>query len=596
MLEGPAGCGKTATIRALSKELEFELLEWSNPTDSSMPTERYTSMASRFDEFLSRGGHYSSLEAVGSQLRKGEHASAFDPEKSLPKVIVMKEFPVTLPFREESLHAFRQSVLGHLVRGYSGASSLYRSPAQDFTLATPIVMVISESRTGASIPSSDSLTAHRLLGQDILKHRAATSIEFNPAAPTMITKALELVTRKEARLSGRRRIPGREVLKALSDLGDLRNAIGCFEMLCRREGKDSDWSGTVAATKSNKSGATKATKMEQDAIRTITLRDTNITLFHAAGKVLYNKRITPANLGLEIERPLRPPDHLSHHARPNVSEVAVERLMEEAGTDSSTFVTTLHENFVLSCNSDDSVDVIDDCLGMLSDSDLLSPGTGRYPNGPGSGRMPPMGGGANEYLLQDEISFHAAVSGLLFALPYPVKRGSGRPGQARGRDDFKMFYPASLRLWKQVDRFKSSIGRLSRLHRQGTPTHVEPELGQDGDSTDPASHNGGSTAMAQELMQERMPYLAVIERARRTKGEPSELDGLMQFHGVDLRRGDNEDSNNGPDALKGSSRPGGPSQAANKSLSDFQSSKEVHERLENIAGKLVLSDDDIEDE
>ena len=35
LLTGPAGCGKTATIQALSKDMGFSVVEWTNATDLS---------------------------------------------------------------------------------------------------------------------------------------------------------------------------------------------------------------------------------------------------------------------------------------------------------------------------------------------------------------------------------------------------------------------------------------------------------------------------------------------------------------------------------------------------------------------------------
>ena len=518
----------------------------------------------RFDDFLNRSGTYSSLQIESLEADKPDESKATASPVSHARIIVMEEFPVTLPFHEESLKAFRLSILRYL------ASS---SP-EGFAPATPLVMVVSEGRTGASMSTAESLTAYRLLGRDILDHPAVTSIEFNPVAPTMISKALELVARKEARHSGRRRTPGSEVLKTLSEFGDLRNAVNCLEMLCQRGGKDGDWSGRIAGSKNTK---TASTKMEKDAIRTIALRDSTLSLFHAAGKVLYNKRVTPD----KASPPPRPPDFLSRHARTHTSEVQLDRLMDETGADAGTFVATLHENYALSCHCHDEVDVMDDCLTELSDSDLLNPASARILTGSNQGRVPRSGDGAVEYMLQDEISFHTAVRGLLFSLPYPVKRGMGQQGHARAGDAFKMFYPTSLRLWKQVDQFKSSMSRLSY--------HWSGDIGQLEEGGEDPSSESRPNAKFQELVQERVPYLLEITRRNHSKAELSELRKVMQFKGIEASSEEPEALSEGAELGITPSQPSGPKQAAFQTNGDSES-------LDSIAGKLVLSDDDIEDD
>ena len=38
LLTGPPGCGKTATLQALAKDMDFSVLEWINPvTDTGGP-------------------------------------------------------------------------------------------------------------------------------------------------------------------------------------------------------------------------------------------------------------------------------------------------------------------------------------------------------------------------------------------------------------------------------------------------------------------------------------------------------------------------------------------------------------------------------
>ena len=84
LLTGPAGCGKTATIRALSRDMEFEVLEWTNPMTRTSATTAYSisggqqmegdnshvyyepSQTKLFSDFLNRADRYPSILLDGN--------------------------------------------------------------------------------------------------------------------------------------------------------------------------------------------------------------------------------------------------------------------------------------------------------------------------------------------------------------------------------------------------------------------------------------------------------------------------------------------------------------------------------------------------
>ena len=83
LLTGPAGCGKTATIQALSQDMNFELLEWTNSVtrlaatpfsttggQQMEPNQRHTyyepSQTKKFSDFLNRANRYPSILLEGS--------------------------------------------------------------------------------------------------------------------------------------------------------------------------------------------------------------------------------------------------------------------------------------------------------------------------------------------------------------------------------------------------------------------------------------------------------------------------------------------------------------------------------------------------
>ena len=77
LLSGPAGCGKTATVKALSQDMKCDILEWVNPTtmtggtslltqqDSDGVTYYQPSQTKQFCDFLSRADRYPSLQLDG---------------------------------------------------------------------------------------------------------------------------------------------------------------------------------------------------------------------------------------------------------------------------------------------------------------------------------------------------------------------------------------------------------------------------------------------------------------------------------------------------------------------------------------------------
>ncbi|RMZ83140.1 hypothetical protein DV738_g1383, partial [Chaetothyriales sp. CBS 135597] len=412
LLKGPAGSGKTTTVLLLANLLGFQAISWQNPV--SYDAGGAGSVAAQFDDFLNRGGRFGNLSFE-------DEAQTSHPNGR--PVLLVEEFPTSMV--SSGLDTFRTSIQHFLARPIAIPAAQLR--VQQSWAARPLVMIVSETLLSSSTAFSDSFTAHRLLGPEILNHGLVNVIEFNPVAPTFIGKALDLVIRKEARDSGRRRMPGPAVIQHLTEMGDVRNAVNTLEFLCIRN-IDSDWSGTVAAkTKKGRSG-TWMTQMEKNSLQLLGQRETTLDMFHAAGKIVYNKRDDPSSKDSLVEPPPKPPDHAMEHHRPMVSQVDIDLLLNETGTDIQTFISTLHENYVLSCNGDSFVDSFEACAENLSISDILNPDSRQRQLRSRSGLNASAAVQANiaptssDALRQDEISFNVATRGLLFHLPYPSAR------------------------------------------------------------------------------------------------------------------------------------------------------------------------------
>jgi cell cycle checkpoint protein len=633
ILKGAAGTGKTTTVRLLSQELGLNINEWKNPDFSSSGEDGFVSMSAQFEEFVARTGTFGVLD-----IGQPDHVTKSQPVKSEvgKGVILVEEFPNTFSRSSSALHSFRSAVTQYLETSTPSMDSLFSRQTPSNKAVTPIVMIISETLLSTTTAAADSFTAYRLLGPEILAHSGVSVIEFNPVAMTFMTKALELVIRKEARVSGRRNAPGTSVLKHLAETGDIRSAVSSLEFLCLRGDKEEDWSGRVALTKKKKGGAdAPLSRMETESLEMITQRESTLGIFHAVGKAVYNKRELPTDTP-----PPQPPVHLPQHARSKVSQVDIESLLNELGTDVQTFVAALHENYVLSCQGlegEETLDHINGCMDSLSDADLLSPD--RFSNS--HNRLTFQGTGGDS-LRQDEISFQTGVRGMLFNLPHPVKRIAPPPningikGKGTGQGPaHQMFYPTSLRLWRRKEEIEALLEMMVTKIQSGQlfgnaaglssksvkPTGIEawrmnryreaPKAsektlasaqGKDEPGYSTTLLGTGSSAKV-EMLLETLPYMAMMQkRTSVSTSNSTTLKELEKITKVSLHSKplDDEDENEdaGPTEQWSTDKPieDGKGQRGKKK---FGLASKMVDQAGLVKGKmesLVLEDDDIEDD
>ena len=641
ILKGPAGSGKTTTLTLLAKELECSVQEWRNPNHQAVSEEGYVSMAAQFEDFVLRAGTFGALDVAGQGTRTLEAAKNLHHERK--EVIVIEEFPNTFTRTSSVVQNFRNSVSQYLYATTPSLTSFFSRNDSQWSRVTPIVMIISETLLSTATASADSFTAHRLLGPDILTHPGVTVLEFNPIAPTFMTKALQLVLRKESRISGRRTAPGPAVLKQLSELGDIRSAIASLEFLCVRGDEHDGWSGRVSFTKGKNSTSNNlATKTELESLEAITHRESTLGIFHAVGRVVHNKREVPAASDVS---PPQPPPYLPQHSRLKVSEVDVESLLNELGTDVQTFIAALHENYVLSCGGitpEDTLDSANSCIDYLSDSDILS--LDRF----GTVHRKTLQGTAGDGLRQDEISFQTSVRGLLFSLPHPVKRlplpsnltgNNKRPQRNTYSSSYQMFYPKSQQLWRRIEENQEILEQLtakmqnkSSAHRSSSVSTSWPAASGvetwrrhqpfSGLSTSPSTSSGtrpshtaddsdsdpsASTLIntnRDELLLERLPYLALLEKKRASRTESLLLKDLERLTWItsDVAPPDDEDQEAGDDsdagqqwstdkAMEESATP-----SKKKRFGIKTKAADAVTSLKEKANQLVLTDDDIVDD
>jgi cell cycle checkpoint protein len=347
------------------------------------------------------------------------------------------------------------------------------------------------------------------------------------------------------------------------------------------------------------------------------------------GKVVYNKRELPKATDTP---PPQPPSYFPQHARLKVSEVDIESLLNELGTDIQTFVAALHENYVLSCGgmtAEDTLDTVNGCMDSLSDSDILCPD--RFTSGIRRGIQ----GTGLDALRQDEISFQICVRGLLFNLPHPVKRVAP-PTMGRGAA-YRMFYPKSLQLWRRREEIEESlekiIGRLHQEADQSIATNVSQAAPSGGVETwaktsktsnifstqnkDLAAGEDNHISRATilialgmsnkfEILLEWLPFTACIRRSKIGSNRDQflkDIETVTHVKGSAANQAGDEDQQDAeaettPDDIWSTDKPAEESvQAYGRSRIGIQLKADIEAVVQKEkVHPLVLSDDDIEDD
>ncbi|THC91064.1 hypothetical protein EYZ11_009471 [Aspergillus tanneri] len=171
---------------------------------------------------------------------------------------------------------------------------------------SPIVLIVSETLLNSG-PSSEALTVHRLLGPELYNHASTTVIDFNSIAPTFIYKALEHVLEKESHHSKRYKFPGAAVLRRISQSGDIRSAISSLEFLCVKGEGVKERKEIATRVRKKPRNVVTLTPKEEEYLKLISQRESSLGLFHAVGKIVYNKRENK-DIADEADRFSSPPD------------------------------------------------------------------------------------------------------------------------------------------------------------------------------------------------------------------------------------------------------------------------------------------------
>ncbi|KAL2809875.1 Rad17 cell cycle checkpoint protein-domain-containing protein [Aspergillus granulosus] len=511
VLKGPAGSGKTTTVTLLADKLKFNILEWKTPAASEYAAKGYISLGAQFDDFLSRGHNFGSLDLDGTNDSQSPIRALTLPAER--RIILIEEFPTLTSWNASVLAAFRLSLLRHIS---VDASRTRRSLNREARIP-PIVMIVSETLLNTD-SSFDNLTVHRLLGREICNHPSTKIIEFNSIAPTIMYKALDLVMKKSA--CNAKLLT--TTLEGLSQGGDIRNAVASLEFVSLGTGNQGFQSNETAKTKNSSRMRKMAHTSINGAPDIVSQRESSLGLFHAVGKIVYNKR---NELPGTKKLPSKPCiDHPRHLDRPGISQVHVNELLEEIGTDIQSFISALHENYVASCNGPSFTETLDSCIGALSDSDLLCTewkGVNRSQAGFGVGFLKP--GAGVDLLQQEELSYQIAARGLLFSLPFPVNRQMFPRDKSKGGTILhKLSFPPVYRLQRQMEEIQGALDQcIDALLASSVRPSAVPMGGSslaEGSMDDNASTTMNASSR-NDLLLYQLPYMTMILRdGAETKG------------------------------------------------------------------------------
>ncbi|XP_037384999.2 cell cycle checkpoint protein RAD17 isoform X1 [Talpa occidentalis] len=347
LITGPPGCGKTTTIKILSKELSIQVQEWINPIlpdfqkddfkvlfNSESSFHPYQSQIAVFKEFLLRATKYNKLQMLGDDLRTDK------------KIILVEDLPNQFYRDCHTLH--------EVLRTYVQIGRC------------PLIFIISDSVSG------ENNSQRLLFPKEIQEECGISNISFNPVAPTIMMKFLNRIVSIEANKNGSKIIiPDKTSLELLCQgcSGDIRSAINSLQFSSSK-GDNYIWPRKKEVSLKSDPALLKSkrrkkpdTVSENQEVQAIGGKDVSLFLFRALGKILYCKRASSTELDVP-----RLPSHLSEYERDTLL-VQPEEVVEMSHMPGELFNLYLHQNYI------DFFVEIDDLVRaseFLSFADILS--------------------------------------------------------------------------------------------------------------------------------------------------------------------------------------------------------------------------------
>ncbi|BBN05617.1 cell cycle checkpoint protein [Marchantia polymorpha subsp. ruderalis] len=369
VLTGPAGVGKTAVVLTLAKSMDLELLEWTTPTPTlwnefshhAATGAPYMSKIDEFEVFIEKARKFVSLptSSLSSSIRpqtKSSGLTKLGASKKRTKLLLIDD----LPNVHDKAHRQR---LSRTLHGLAVSSRF------------PTVVVITDAIGIAEYQEDRKVVTSEII--QALERGGAKKVAFNPITVNAILKVLkkvQLIEKSKAPL---------ESLTSIAEncLGDIRQALASLQFLClgldSRAPRSSNWDpgGGDAWSFETKLPSNDCKALTQSNVpETPTLgdRDLSLSLFHALGKILHNKRFNDVLAPTNDCEKLR----LKEEYRRNPLKMAEpEVVLSQAYAETATVAAFLQEN-VLQFVDEEATDDVASISSYLSDADCLLGGEG----------------------------------------------------------------------------------------------------------------------------------------------------------------------------------------------------------------------------
>ncbi|XP_062552169.1 cell cycle checkpoint protein RAD17-like [Armigeres subalbatus] len=323
LVSGPAGCGKSTTVKTIASEFQYQVSEWTTPVDVDLfYHDNYDFDGGTKEELTFRENQKDQFDSF--LYKTSRYCSIFEGESD-NKLLLVKDIPNAFLRDPETLKASLEAY-------------------QD-TGASPLVFIATDT-------SSKKLDiVYNLFPPGVLQDFRIHHITFNSVSATLMKKAMKRITSLMVgpEMTQHYRMPSQDMIDSiiLSSQGDLRSAtlnvhFASLKNAPRLETEPIAGSGVVLNTSGVRSTKGKKKESKLKSVGS----DGSITLMHALGRV-FNPKFDETNK--------------LHHSPEDLAEAFV--------SQPGAMISLIHSNYV---NRFTDIDDIVGAADVLSLADVIT--------------------------------------------------------------------------------------------------------------------------------------------------------------------------------------------------------------------------------